>query len=780
MDTNNISAENEALPKNKSVKKRYFIIPIVCVTVLMAVIITVALVMDSHFFERASYEHMDTNAYNGVEIIGEDGLFYLSRNGKKVSDGYVYLKSVNDLYGDVKALASSNKAVTLFDYYIAKSASDTAACMLITSNGDKYTISDEGYMLDTQASKLPYLVYRNNKNGLVGAVSLNRLDSDISYKTGSELTLTSFSDITIGYSSPDEPLASYIVAEALADSEGTVKTFYGKNDGTMLTSGTNVELLTLKKKNQDGNYLYFHNVGEKSLVSLSGDLLASGIDSITAVNTDWQYARCTGEAGEYIVVFSPYRSFTLTGASYDISSVWTTYGSALVLDAADGSGTDIINIATEAATRYGSIEWVNGVIRANNGDGQYYYLDNNASVLMQSPSAVMTLNAALSSDSCYVLYEPENPNRLYFTRSGAELFEYEPAVGETVSRLAADLNYDTYTVSRLEGTEMKYALLAPFSTLKSTDYYDNIECNRLGVVSWLKATSMERSELDIIDTLTLKVMTGVHTTPEEFDEYSVSSIAERTLYTDTRDNGTDVHINIIAIAKSGEDLLKNNVRYFALYRSAYYSDFDKFTTAALQFKELGSALLLDSPIKVFNKCLVTYSAGGSEVYSLDENLELVSSASIPYPIYSVIEDSVTEENYFKVLSSYDGSALYGVYTLKGECLLSPYYSSVLEAADSSFVVTLHDTYGVITATAGADTKTLIDFEYPHVLCLCDGAFVATINDNEVDIIFDKRVVLSGKITSLDRISYYTAAEDGSLSRTEGAIVYINGKAYIHR
>ncbi len=767
-------------------KKRYFIIPIICITVLVAIIVSVALIMNSRFLKRVSYDHIAANSYNGVEIIGEDGKFYLYKDQKKVSRGYAHLMSVNDLYGStvLNELTERNRSVVLFDYYIATSAEDTAACMLVTSTGEEYVISGEGYTLDTSASRLPYLVYVNNKNGLLGVVSLHRLDSDLSYKSGNELTLRSFSDISVKKANTDDILGTYLVTEDVPDSDGLVKSSYFRNDGMKLTTGNDIETITLTRKNQSEEYLYFYNRGDRQIISSAGELIATDVEELHSPNFDWRYAECTNSSTntKYITVFSPDKVFTLTSESYDLSTLWTTYDRAIVLKAKDSSDFDIINVTSAKTTRYKNIEWVNGMVRADNGDGQYYYLDGDGATLIKTAIADMTLNQSLSSDTCYVLYQPSSPAKLYFTRAGAEAYTYEFNLNETIARLDNAFVYDTYTIARLDGAELEYALLAPFSAIKQSDYYDSIECSIDNTIAWIKAVSVERSELDILDPLTLKTVTGFLSSPEDFDDYSLGSVYDCTLYTDARDDDTEVNITIVTLTKDGTDLLKNGVRYFALYRSAYYWSVDSFYTATLQIKELDSDLLIDEPIVDIERdnCLITYSASGSKVYSFDSNLELVNSAAIPYPIYDIIEDEVTEESYFVVCAAYEDNAMYGVYNFKGECLLTPYYSSVDAAADGRFIVMLRGAYGVVSAKANTEAKTVIDFKNTFTMHLCDGAFAAYENLDSINIYVGKRVILSGNATDLNTINYYTVAEDGSLSVDYGLIIYIDGKSYIHR
>ncbi len=767
-------------------KKRYFLVPLICIAVLVAIIVSVALVMNKQFFKRTSYDHISENSYNGVEIIGEDGLFYLYKDEKKVSRGFTYLKSVNDLYTEqvLNSLATKSTPVVLFDYYIASSADDPMRCMLITSTGEEYIIAGEGYTLDISASRLPYLVYTSNKNGLVGVVSLLRPDSDLSSKTGNELELRLFSDASVKTLNSTDIIGKYLVTDDIAPINGEDSHSYFRDDGTKLTSGAEIELITLSRKHEQDKHLYFYNKADKNIVSLTGELIASNIYELVMVNNAWGYARCINPEGDtkYIEVFNPDKHFSLKEDAYELNSLWTADGDAFILKASDASGFDVISAKTEKATRYKNILVANGIVRADNSDGEYYYLDSDGTPLMKSSDADMMLNTDLSTDTCYVLHRPLSLGKLYFARAGAEPFIFDVPIGVTVEKLENSYIYDAYRLTRLDGIDIEYSLLSPFSAVKQSEYYDFIECSFNDPVAWIKATSKERSAIDIIDPLTLNTVTGFRATPEDFDDYKLKLVDGFTLYTDERNTSSDIQIKILALSNTGTDLLKNNVRYFALYRPAYASNFDAFSTSALQIKDFDANLLLDEPIvSMGDKYLITYSASGSRVYTFDSNLELMNSASIPYPIVSLIEDNATGEDYFAVRSSFEDDAMRGVYNTSGLCLVSPYYEYIgTDAYDGCFVARLGGAYGTLKAELEDTPKKFIDFKWSGISYLCDDAFIAFENSNTVHIYSGRNTVLSGVAASITELNYYSVADDGTLSLEHGAIVRIDGEAYIHK
>ena len=311
-------------------KKKYIIIPVVCVLALVAIIISVALILNTGYLKRLSYDHMNPNVYNGVEVVGDDGLFYLVKDGKKVSKGYVSLQSVNDLYSKSLLEAARNgKSVVLFDYYLAK-AEENSNYMLVNSEGEEVTVMGESLSLDRETTRLPYLVFTDNSNGRKAVISLHRLDSDLSYKSGNELTLRPFKDVTPGRVSDDSVLYTYLVTNDIADEQQT--SYFGA-DGIKLSSGKEIYPIELFAKSNGQRYLYFYNVDDKKIFSVNGELVATDVVQIfREAASDWKYALCYNEESESsrIVIFSPQRSLSLSDKDYDLTTHWDSVNCLVV------------------------------------------------------------------------------------------------------------------------------------------------------------------------------------------------------------------------------------------------------------------------------------------------------------------------------------------------------------------------------------------------------------------------------------------------------------------
>ena len=124
-------------------KKKNLIILICALSAVILTAIILMLILKKDYIDKIKYDHIASVSYNDVNIVGEDGLFYLEKDGKKISEGYIFLKSVNDYYEDIEGYAAkSENDVVLFDFYIAHKP-DTPNYYLITSAGEEYTVAGD-------------------------------------------------------------------------------------------------------------------------------------------------------------------------------------------------------------------------------------------------------------------------------------------------------------------------------------------------------------------------------------------------------------------------------------------------------------------------------------------------------------------------------------------------------------------------------------------------------------------------------------------------------------
>ena len=493
-------------------KKKYILIPIACVTLLIAITVCVAIMLRSSYLQKSPYDHISDTVYNGVEIVGEDGLFYLVKNGQKISNGYISLKSVNDLYPDIDGLICQGKDVVLFDYYIART-NESPDHLLVSSDGTEILIVGESYSLDTQSTRLPFLVFTNNANGTKAAVSLQRLDSDISYKSGNEITLRPFKSINAIQTSADMATAAYLEAEDISDKQ---QKSYFRSDGIKITTGEDVSTITLRKKSEPNvEYTYLHNITEQSIVSINGDVIALGvIERYRTDDAQWQSALCfnSDTSAYHIVVFSPDKTFTLSAMTYDLNTL-SFFGNCVIAGNVTTATVDIIGLSGATLGSYTSVTPNGKTLAAQNADGSFSYLNTDGKVLMTGNYQDMTCVDSLSNEKCTVFssetYDQNNGSQYYhFTKEHSEVLTLDVS-SLVISTLHSD--YPTFLVNR----DGRLSILSPFSATKESAQYDHVSLNDHNGVVWILAQSYERGIINIIDPLTAKAVTSIVCSDED-------------------------------------------------------------------------------------------------------------------------------------------------------------------------------------------------------------------------------------------------------------------------
>lgn len=761
-------------------KKKYILIPLICVIILIAIIVTVAVSMRTGYLEKLPYDHIGSTVYNGVEIVGDDGLFYLVKDGKKLSDGYASLKSVNDYYENIKELTEKGKQVTLFDYYIARTA-ENSDYMLISSDGDKAIISGDSYSLDEESTCLPYLVFTNNSNGLKSAISLQRLDSDVSYKSGNELTLRPFKSIKTFSTAENSSLCSYLETEDISD--GSQKSYF-RSDGIKITSGESIETITLYKKNDSKTkYVYFYNIDEQKIISTAGELVANNITERFRITADsWQYVLCSNANPEelYAVVFSPEKIFTLSAENYALDTV-TAFEEYITVKKKTSDVTDVIGIGGITLGTYTSVYFNGSILTAANTDGSYSYIGSDGTPIMHGAYGDMQPIEALSCDSCTVFssesYNSNNKSVYYhFARGSSALYSVDIADFE-IELLDSDTA--SYLLKKSVDGKMRYTFLAPFSSAKLSRSYDAYSLNRHNGVTWLLAESYSEGIIDIVDTTTAKAVFSLSVSDEDFAKYSFSHVDNVALATDGLDTDTAVHISIVKLEKYESDSVLSSTRYYAVYRSAPSSS-EKYCEAVLNVLELGSDLLLKEPYKAYTaeNYLIVHSSSGSDVFSLSESFVLSDIASVPYRIERIISDGADiEKDYFVVKTD---SGTEGLYNTDSECVLTPYYGRITAIEDKYIVVKLSGAYGVIVAKSNGKTKTVIDFMYSKITPIGDNGYYAITGEGHVDIYNKDVKVLSKSIQSHQTISAFSDSGDGEIALSYWHVFSADAKLYVHR
>ena len=755
-------------------KKKYILIPIICIVVLIGVITAVMLLNQSNYLKKLPYDHVSTTSYNGVEIVGEEGLFYLVKDDKKVSKGYASLKSVNDYYGDIEELIKQGKKVKIFDYYIAHT-SENSDYLIVNSEGDEVYISGDSYSLDATSTKLPFLVFVNNTNGLQAAVSLDRLDSDISYKSGNELTLRPFKRISAQITCDSSANCAYLETEDISDSS---QKSYFRSDGIKITSGADISITRLYKENEPHtSYVYFYNATDKKLLSASGELISQDItERYKAGDENWQYTFSIDAqtSRSYITVFSPSKVFTLSSNEYYLNT-FAYAGNCVTAIKISTSKYEIIGLSGTSIGSYSSARINGTAFTVQNHDGSYSCLDKNGNVIMTGNYPDMTLVPELSGDKYSVfsspMYDTANNSRYYhFAKAGAGHYSLNTE-GLEISVLEPD--HSSFIIKK----ENKYSVFAPFSTAKTSAEYDTVSVHNQNGVIWCLAENYKNGKIDIVDPLTAMAALSINCSEEEFAKYRILHDNNIALATDPLDTDTAVHISIIKVEKYDTEEVLNSAKYYAVYRTAPILD-QGYPNAVLSVLELGANLKLDEPYNAYtsNNYLVAHTSTGSNVFSLDESFTLSSVASIPYHIDRVIYDiQDPETNYFVVKSD---NGMEGLYDTDSKAILAPYYNDVKSVEGGYITVSMRGAYGVIQSKSNGKIKTVIDFLYANIIPLGDGGYYTVMRNGQEDVYDKNKLVLT--VNNIQRITSYTENENGCIRVSYSHIFSSDSTLHIHR
>lgn len=269
--------------KNKII----MIAAIAAAVVLIAAGIVVAVVLNNSYLDSLKKYDMESNhSFNGVEILEKDGLYYLTKDGKKLSKtGYTALASVNEGYFyndgeyDLEDMAGSDDFV-LYDWYLARKP-EANTWFLVNTEGEEIAIAGENLEIGELA--LPYLCFYDTVTYKYGAISLNALDSALSANAGEEISLTMYDDVEAEKVN-DGLTNDYLKAHSNAGT-GTKYVYFDANGAKLFESPeTEAERATIYNEEADEYIVYFKNSLDE-LYNIKGELVASDVEYVDVEDT---------------------------------------------------------------------------------------------------------------------------------------------------------------------------------------------------------------------------------------------------------------------------------------------------------------------------------------------------------------------------------------------------------------------------------------------------------------------------------------------------------------
>ncbi len=535
MNTN--ETMTSSAPVGMSSKKKIIIVAAVAAAVvLVALGIILAVVLGNRYLDKMKdFDPVDSFIYNGYEIVNEDGLYYLTKDGKKVSKtGYISLESVNSRhYENSSVLYGSNEGVQFYDYFIARKQ-DADTYFLIDGEGEELTVVGED--LEYETSALPYVVFVDNVTGDKGVISLEALDSDLSSVTGSEIEMDMFDTYTPTKARKDMALYSMIRLYDEAPGADAPKYYYADAQGkvmfTSISTAASEYVLSEYSNRDDGvtlkDRLFLCSDGK--LYNGTGELLDTDIVGTKNGNTYYpneskyedflafyKQIKEDGSETEYkeeLKVYSKNVSFAIDGEKYTVSS--PTFNGAVLLVAEKNTETlayaaydmntgDVIAECDAYSDNNGN-DYLYGVVtltQTHEDGAQYIYVDTETGkALLTSKYGDMLM---MASD---VMYSPtenaeilDETTSLHFVAPGKTAVQMSLAKDEggLKSIFTDGKGNNAYVINKTnnvyaptpsvpEGepipepvllyTEVKTALIVPFATgdnAKKSEYYDDIQ-----------------------------------------------------------------------------------------------------------------------------------------------------------------------------------------------------------------------------------------------------------------------------------------------------------------
>jgi hypothetical protein len=785
---------SKAMKKNK----KWIIIGASAAAALILVIgIILFMVFRNKYLEKLSYDDVGDTMYEHTAIVAKDGLWYLEIGGDLSEKGYTYLKSINDFYTSDELSHLSSRQI--FPYYLARTE-DFGNYLLLDTSGREFRIEGDNFSLSEVA--LPYLIFVNNTNSRMAALSLLSLQSELSTRSDTEIAFSqTFPSLSAHKFDEDSETYDYLFAKS--NNEEKPHSIFSST-GARLLSGSEISPRILEKENGDPVF-YFTDESTHALYTAKGEKLSEKADApVIAKNRQWGYQLCESSATastaeeQYLLIFTADHSFTLSDTDYDLSTLHALDGCLWLRRLHDDSYT-VVTPKTKNTVQYLTLREEDGFLAVtlpNTSD--QIYLDTHGRELMRSPYDDMKRHE-LSYGDCTLLSsarcnaESAKTVSFFFTSHDREAVRLDLPTHSTLSAAPNLWGEDTeseplYLIGETDqdGTPLT-RLYAPFAVSPRSEAYHTLDFYSHGGIFWAIGTSYTRERYDILDPVNNRVSLTIEAKSGDLARLTFEFCDTDALLADATDEDSSVPMLLLKLSRYDENQPKAvAARYFALYRTAP-AESKTFQNTTLQAKELGQNLLLSHPYRFFGaeNCLAVYSLSGTRIFRLDASCSLTEYASTPYHVSDILTDASDPLRYFlKIIPFSDGSDLlmesdtYGLADLQGNLILSPYYEDITAADGDCFVVTLRNAQGVISYRKGKQ-KTLVDFRYSYITPLGEGAFAALRRDGVCELFEGNDRIGKGELQSITSVRHARTDDDGYPIYSDVLLFNLDGTLYRH-
>ena len=822
-------------------KKVLIIAAIVAAVVLVAVGIIVAVVLNNAYLDRMKGDNFsNSQTYNGVEIVEKDGLFYITKDGKKLSKtGYTFVSDANSYYDDFEpdALAYNEAGdFELYEYFIVKKP-EVSNYFLVNGEGDEIAIKGDNLMF--LSAQLPYVAFMDILTEEWAILSLKNLDSDLSDNAGEEIALNYYDYVDFGklndggvqndYAvtvdndvATDSPAYSYFNAEGYAM---FVSPLDSADDYTVYT--TEGDFADLYFRTNDAKLYSFKNGLVATDVMEDVDMIGNTVLVALSVPDDSdKSAEELDEMRAYWII-SANSAFKLSNSEYAIDAANVSGNLLWVPMKSEGTVTDDVMLFSMLSGKSskctsGVVNQGNYVVVPNDDNSEYTYLDNEtgdellrskysdfhwyADGVFASASEYAEKIGSLSGD-LPVAY-------LHFVAPGKSETALTLNFGEVLSKVTVNDDLSVYKITSTDSKTstdysiVKSALYIPFASAAKTAAYDSIQIADVfsNGADIAIATDFAGGKYDIIDITTGNVIRKIEAAGADMAKTVISHVATYTLVADEYNRESAVEVAAFAIQKLDDNGDVESSDLIAISRNTAQTEGD-FITAPATVMALGSNAIefaivtsdwehygnaqyeLVSATKYF---IVNKTNKTADVYKLNDAMALEEVTTIPYLVAEIVSygDSL-DDVYFMTFNDLSfalnpsmGRPSVGLCDVNGNEILAPVYANVRVCEGGEYVIVSNDN-GVCAMykykAKSGKVKMVLDYIFDDIDDAGDGAVVACIGADWY-LYEGNDMVKSDRITGEPDGNYNISIDEetGKVMINRYVTYYIDGKLYIHR
>lgn len=800
MDTSennvNFEATNTAPKKKTSKRKSFFIGTVITVSLLVVFVIIMAIVVSNRYLEKTKdFYPVEDYSFNGYEIVNDDGLLYLTKDGKKVSrEGYTQLFSLSAkrYVGYIDALTYAPDA-KIYDYFLARKE-DSKNYFLIDGEGEELMIEGESW--EYTSAPLPFVSFNDEVTGEVGVLSLENLDSDISTLGEKSLTLNVFDDYTTHILDKKNVLAGAVI---LKDSDaGKDSPKYIFADATGKEMFTSVYDYKTARIYTDDSYKDLVLASNGYLYDLSGNKLNHDVTSIEEMGDCVIAHRSSNDGGSNVIeliVYSQSGSFSIKGDEYDLFSLGNKEN--LIWLRSKSSGYTVFALSTgekldcNVLPNSSSLEQF---VVCRTGSG-FNYVD------VYTGKTVLT--SSFSDMTAYypnVLYSPSESKPgnvsyvLHFVGSGKAATSKQLYTNQSIERIFCNTDGDcAYVITTTDNNtgSSRQTVYAPFASNPETKSYDKItviDAFAEGAPIAL-ATSFDSNRFEFIDVANSQIIYSV--VPANAEEMALTSVSYVTTAALFASYDEGVEFAVFKTVKKDTNGDGVGEVFYAFSRDAVMTGGKQARSIApITVTQLGenvesvkaSGGSYQSLLNASKYMIVKTSAASSDVYTITDSYKLEKLATLPYGSVEAVKFGSSLDDVYLRVSNEQNSEV-ALYTVGGEMILG-FHANINVAYDGAYIMAERNgVWGAYKYDANKGRKKqILNFEFAALQYMGDGGFLAQHNYDEPYYLYDeKSLARPDPITGIVTTSVFSWDADAKAFVSSTNTYYnIAGKLYVHR